>query len=88
MENINQREINKLIIWENVIWILFTISGVIFSSFMLASLIVVPMLLDWRVLATIYTFGAIASLCLPAIIVLGRKIDKLKEEKEVKENGI
>ena len=88
MENVNQREMNKLIIWENVIWILFTISGVIFSSFMLASLIVVPMLLDWRVLATIYIFGAIASLCLPAIIVLGRKIDKLKKENEVKENGI
>ncbi len=88
MENVNQREMNKLIIWENVTWVIFTISGVIFSSFMLASLIVVPMLLDWRVLITIYTSGAIASLCLPAIIVLGRKIDKLKKENEVKQNGI
>ena len=55
---------------------------------MLASLIVIPMLLDWKVLTIIYTSGAITSVCLPAIIILGKKIDKLKEEKEVKENGI
>ena len=88
MENVKQREINKLIIWENIVWILFIICTLIFSSFMLASLIVVPMLLDWRVLATIYTSGAIVFLCLPAVILLGRKMDQLKKEKEVKENGI
>ena len=88
MENIKQNEINKLIIWENIVWVLFMIGVVIFSSFMLASLIVVPMLLDWKVLTTIYTSGAFTSLCLAAIIVLGRKIDKLKKENEVKENGI
>ena len=81
-----KHEINKLIIWENLVWILFMISGVIFSSFLLAGIIVLPMLLDARILVTIYVSGGIASSCLIPILILGRKIDKMKNKSEVKEN--
>lgn len=81
MNSVNQKEINKLIIWGNVVWVLFMVSGMCFASFLLASIIVIPMLLETGILVTIYVSGAIASLCLPAIIILGRKIDKLKKKK-------
>lgn len=87
MDNV-KNEINKLIIWENLVWILFMISGVIFSSFLLAGIIVLPMLLDARILATIYISGGIASSCLIPILILGKKIDKMKSKSEVNENGV